>query len=145
MALFQTSVLKKHLADLNQRTVENAFQVFSQKFQDPTRQENIRNSKEEEYQEGFLRDLFVEVLGYTLKPASGFNLVAELKNQSDSKKADGAILAADGTAIAVIELKGTNTTDFKKIEEQGFGYKNQQRGCRYVITSNFERLRFYCH
>lgn len=143
MSLFQTSVLKKYLADLDRRAIERAFGIFRQKFHDTVRQENIRNAKEEQYQEGFLRDLFTEVLGYTLNPAPNFNLTTELKNIGDAKKADGAILAPDGSALAVIELKGTSATDFKKIEEQAFGYKNKQRGCRYVLTSNFERLRFY--
>jgi hypothetical protein len=44
---------------------------------------------------------------------------------------------------AVIELKGTNTTDLGKIEVQAFGYKNNQPEYAYVITSNFEKLRFY--
>src|SRR5690606_13822772 len=43
----------------------------------------------------------------------------------------------------VIELKGTNTTDLNKVEVQAFGYKNNQPDCVYVITSNFEKLRFY--
>lgn len=45
--------------------------------------------------------------------------------------------------VAVIELKGTNTIDLGKIEGQAFGYKNNQPDCVYVITSNFEKLRFY--
>lgn len=44
---------------------------------------------------------------------------------------------------AVIELKGTDTTDLSKVEPQAFGYKNNQSGCTHVITSNFEKLRFY--
>jgi hypothetical protein len=48
-----------------------------------------------------------------------------------------------GAVKAVIELKGTNTTDLSKIEAQAFGYKNNQHDCVYVITSNFEKLRFY--
>ena len=46
-------------------------------------------------------------------------------------------------ATAVIELKGTDTTDLDKIETQAFGYKNHHPKCIYVITSNFEKLRFY--
>ncbi len=46
-------------------------------------------------------------------------------------------------ATAVIELKGTNTTDLDKIETQAFGYKNHHPKCIYVITSNFGKLRFY--
>ena len=101
--------------------------------------------KEEQYQGEFLEDLFVKILGYT-KPASSnetkFNLTTEYKNVKDSKKADGAIII-DNKVLAVIELKGTNTTDFAKIEVQAFGYKNNQKNCVYVITSNFEKLRLY--
>lgn len=108
-------------------------------------QQDIRSLKEEQYQGEFLEDLFVKILGYT-KPASAsetkFNLTTEYKNVKDSKKADGAILIDDAVK-AIIELKGTNTTDLSKIETQAFGYKNNQPNCIYVITSNFEKLRFY--
>ena len=30
-----------------------------------------------------------------------------------------------------------------KIQKQAFGYKSAQKGCRYVIISNYEKLRFY--
>ncbi|WP_242521388.1 Eco57I restriction-modification methylase domain-containing protein [Tamlana sp. s12] len=46
-------------------------------------------------------------------------------------------------AIGVIELKGTNTKDLESIRKQAFDYKVNQKGCVYVITSNFEKLRFY--
>ena len=86
--------------------------------------------------------MFVNVLGYTKNPTPNFNLTTEYKNVKDSKKADGAILILDKVK-AVIELKGTNTIDLGKIEVQAFGYKNNQPNCVYVITSNFEKLRFY--
>jgi len=84
----------------------------------------------------------VDALGYILKPDENYNLVREFKNQSDGKKADGAILK-DGKAIAVIELKSTKTKDLKSITQQAFNYKNNQPECKYVITSNFQKLRFY--
>jgi hypothetical protein len=105
-------------------------------------QANIRNAKEEQFQEGFLRELFVKILGYTINPEPDYNLTTELKNIRDSKKTDGAILK-DGNALAVIELKGTDTKDLEKIRDQAFNYKNNQPDCVYVITSNFEKLRFY--
>ncbi|MFZ2430160.1 MAG: N-6 DNA methylase, partial [Lutibacter sp.] len=80
--------------------------------------------------------------GYTLNPMPNFNLVAEKKNQSNSQKADGAILK-DKSAIAVIELKGTKTKDLESIRKQAFDYKANQKACVYVITSNYEKLRFY--
>jgi type I restriction-modification system DNA methylase subunit len=142
MSLFQNSVLNKYLKGLEPEKVKEAYEKFTIHFHNPEIQENIRNSKEEQYQGEFLIDLFVNVLGYTKKPTPDFNLTTELKNIKGSKKTDGAILKGE-KALAVIELKGTNTTDLSKVETQAFGYKNNQPGCNYVITSNFEKLRFY--
>ncbi|MHA7842383.1 MAG: Eco57I restriction-modification methylase domain-containing protein [Winogradskyella sp.] len=142
MALFQNSVLNKYLKGLDKQNLNDAYERFTSHFHNPTIQENIRNNKEEQYQGEFLIDLFVNVLGYTKNPTPDFNLTTELKNIKGSKKTDGAILKGD-KALAVIELKGTNTTDLSKVETQAFGYKNNQPGCNYVITSNFEKLRFY--
>jgi type I restriction-modification system DNA methylase subunit len=142
MPLFQAAVLKKYLSQQDSAKITTAFTAYSAYFHNGTIQENIRNSKEEQFQEGFLRELFVTILGYTLNPTPNFNLTTEYKNVKDSKKADGAILIDDNVR-AVIELKGTNTTDLGKIEAQAFGYKNNQPECVYVITSNFEKLRLY--
>ena len=142
MALFQKSVLLQYLKQLDKSKVEVAFQTFKAHFHNATIQQHIRDSKEEQYQGEFLIDLFVNVLGYTKNPQPNFNLQTEQKNETNSKKADGAILK-DGNAIAVIELKGTNTTDLATVAPQAFGYKNNQKECKYVIISNFEKLRFY--
>ena len=142
MALFQNSVLKKYLQHQDQSKLAEAYKKFIAFFQDSAIQQNIRESKEEQFQEGFLRELFVKVLGYKLNPQANYNLTTEFKNEKDSKKADGAILL-DGKALAVIELKGTDTTDLDKINAQAFNYKNNQTGCIYVVTSNFEKLRFF--
>lgn len=142
MPLFQQSVLNKYLNGLSTLALDEAYDKFTSHFHNTTIQENIRNSKEEQYQGEFLIDLFVNVLGYIKNPAPDFNLTTELKNIKGSKKTDGAILNGD-TALAVIELKGTNTTDLDKVETQAFGYKNNQPGCNYVVTSNFEKLRLY--
>lgn len=144
MPLFQSSVLKKHLSTQDHATMHAAFGAYLSYFHDPMRRENIRASKEEQFQEGFLRELFVNILGYTINPDPNYNLTTELKNIKDSKKTDGAILK-DGKALAVIEIKGTDTKDLEKIRDQAFNYKNNQPDCIYVITSNFEKLRFYIH
>ena len=142
MPLFQSTVSSKYLKALDKPVVQAAYTKFKAHFHNPTIQENIRNSKEEQYQEGFLNDLFVNVLGYTKNPAENYNLTSEYKNVKDSKKADGAIVVS-GQVKAVIELKGTNITDLGQVEVQAFSYKNNQPECVYVITSNFEKLRFY--
>ena len=142
MPLFQHSVLNKYLSGIDEKQVDEAWDIFTAHFHNKDVQENIREAKEESYQEGFLDDLFVKVLGYTKSPAPNYNLVVEQKNLNDSKKADGALL--DGEKIrGVIELKGTETTDLSKVESQAFGYKNKQPDSLYVIISNFEKLRFY--
>lgn len=142
MALYQKSVLNKYLKQLEQPKVSKAYKKYVKYFLNPTIQDNIRNSKEEEYQGIFLTELFVNVLDYTLKPNVNFNLVAEYKNQNNSRKADGAILS-NNVAIGVIELKGTKTKDLESIRQQAFDYKANQKECVYVITSNYEKLRFY--
>lgn len=142
MSLFQSIVIEKYVRELDSTQLEVAWKRYANCFLDITKQDNIRLSKEEQYQEGFLRDLFVDIFGYTLNPNPNYNLTTEFKNKTSSKKADGAILK-DGYAIGVIELKGMNTTDMSKIEAQAFGYKNNQPKCRYVITSNFQKLRLY--
>jgi type I restriction-modification system DNA methylase subunit len=142
MSLYQTSVLKSYINLQEDTVIEKAYKKYVKYFLNPTIQENIRSSKEEEYQGIFLTELFVNILDYTLKPKANFNLVAEYKNQTNSRKADGAILQND-IALGVIELKGTKTKDLESIRKQAFDYKANQKGCVYVITSNFEKLRFY--
>ncbi|MBN2858473.1 MAG: N-6 DNA methylase [Candidatus Delongbacteria bacterium] len=141
MSVFQKSVINKYLKTLDSSKLESAYECYAGSFT-PEKISLIRNMKEEEYQDGFLRDLFVNVLGYTLKPDTDFNLVREKKNQQDAKKADGAVIK-DGKVIAVIELKDTKTKDMGSVTDQAFGYKNSHEGCKFVITSNFHRLRFY--
>lgn len=101
MPIFQKSVIKKHLENLDSIRVEQAYQTFLRNYS-AAKIEEIKTLKEEEYQDGFLRDLFVDVLGYTLKPNENYDLHREFKNQSDGKKADGAIIKED-KAIAVID------------------------------------------
>jgi hypothetical protein len=127
---------------LPKELVEEAWNRYRQYFLNTAIQQNIRQSKEEQFQEGFLRELFVKVLGYTLNPSPGYNLITEQKNETNAKKADGAILL-DGKVVGVIELKDHKTTDLSKIEAQTFGYKSQHVGTRLVIISNFEKLRLY--
>src|SRR5690554_7594875 len=88
MPLFQNTVVHKYLNTQDSTKLSEKWELYKSHFFNPVIQENIRNSKEEQYQEGFLRDLFVKILGYTLNPGDSFNLTTELKNVKDSKKAD---------------------------------------------------------
>ncbi|MBK8855109.1 MAG: hypothetical protein IPN10_13640 [Saprospiraceae bacterium] len=86
MDLYQRSVLKSYLASVDVDTVKSAYERYRSHFLHPEKQKNIRLSKEEQYQEGFLRELFVDVLGYTINPTVGYNLVTEQQNITDQKK-----------------------------------------------------------
>jgi len=142
MPLYQNSVLKTYLAQQDDELVSKAYKKFVKYFHNPTRQQNIREIKEEGFQQKFLMELFVTVFGYVINPDPKYNLTTEFKNEKGSKKADGAILK-DGKALGVIELKSTKLKDLEKIRQQAFDYKANQSECVYVITSNFEKLRFY--
>ena len=142
MQIFQRNILNKYIENFDVEMIAEHYQQFADYFLNPERQENIHNSKEEQFQEGFLRELFVKILGYTLNPDPGFNLTTEKKNETNSKKADGAILV-NGEVVGVIELKDHKTTDLSKVEAQAFNYKSQHKEAVYVVISNFEKLRFY--
>ncbi len=142
MQIFQRNILNKYIEGLDNTLIDERYKTFSSFFLDPERQANILNSKEEQFQEGFLRELFVKILGYTLNPDPNFNLTTEKKNETNSKKADGAILV-DGKVVGVIELKDHKTPDLSKVEAQAFNYKSQHKEALYVVISNFEKLRFY--
>ena len=140
--LLQKNIIKKYLTRLGEEETREPWERYRVYFLNPDIQENIHKIKEEQFQEGFLRELFVGVLGYTINPSPDYNLTTEQKNEVGSKKADGAILM-DGKVIGVIELKDHKTPDLSSIETQAFGYKSKHKDTRLVIISNFEKLRLY--
>jgi len=142
MSLFQNTVLNKYLGNLDPHLTEEKYKLFTSYFNNPEIRTNILNSKEEQFQEGFLISLFVNILGYTINPNPGFNLITEFKNEKDSRKSDAAIII-NNTVTGIIELKGTEIIDLTKIENQAFGYKNNHPEAVYVITSNFRKIRLY--
>ena len=140
--LLQKNIVKKYLNLLGENQALQPWEQYQRFFLNEDIQANIHKIKEEQFQEGFLRELFVKVLGYTINPSPNYNLTTEQKNEVGSKKADGAILLND-IVIGVIELKDHKTPDLASIETQAFGYKNKHKDTRLVIISNFEKLRLY--
>lgn len=74
MPLFQSTVIAKYLKSLDASVVDIKWKLFTDLFHNTQIQENIRSSKEEQYLEGFLRDLFVKVLDYTKIATTKFML-----------------------------------------------------------------------
>ena len=116
MPIFQKSVIKKYLKNLDNNKVDEAYDKFQEFYGNKLRLVNIMQLKEENYQEGFLREIFVQTLGYIINPDENYNLTTEYKNQKDARKADGAIIS-NGKAIGVIELKSTTTKNLESIEK----------------------------
>jgi hypothetical protein len=113
MPLFQTSVLKKFLKQQDEATVSKAYKKFTKYFHNPVIQQNIQESKEEQFQQKFLIELFVNILGYIINPDPNHNLTTEFKNENGAKKADGAILL-EGKAFDVFELKKIDLDFFEE-------------------------------
>lgn len=141
MSIFQKSIVDKYLATLDSDLIDNAYQSYKEVYSEQ-KIKRIKNLKEEQYQDGFLKDIFGSVLGYTIDPELGYNIELEKKNETNSKKADGAIVKEE-KVLGVIELKSNSTKNLESIKDQAFGYKNNHKGCKYVISSNFHKLRFY--
>ena len=150
MSIFQNSVLKEYSKNIDKDLVSKRWKAFQNWQKDI---EAIKTYKEEIYQEGFLRDIFENCLGYTLNTTNKneYNLEREKKNETDSKKADGVIYV-NNKVVGVIELKGQDTKNLDRGKnkesspiEQAFGYltSHDSTYCKYVIVSNFDELRFY--
>ncbi len=139
MSLFQKSVLNSISQDESKVALRWAkFQEYLAKI------DYVKSVKEEKYQDGFLKDVFENCLGYTLDSTnpSDYNLERERKNETDGKKADGAIFV-DKKVVAVVELKAQDTKNLDKATDQAFGYLVSNSDAKYVIVSNFDELRFY--
>lgn len=139
MSIFQKSVLNSISQDESKVALRWAeYQKYLAKI------DYVKSVKEEKYQDGFLKDVFETCLGYTLDSTnpSDYNLERERKNETDGKKADGAIFV-DGKVIAVVELKAQDTKNLDKATDQAFGYLVSNSDAKYVIVSNFDELRFY--
>lgn len=141
MALFQEAIIKKHLLTLDEHVLDSAYNEYKRVYS-PDKIKNIRVAKEEQYQEGFIKEIFGSVLGYSVYPESPFNIETEKKNETNARKADGAILSGE-KVVGVIELKDNKTKNLDAVKDQAFGYKNNHKDCSYVISSNFHKLRFY--
>ena len=140
MSLFKDKILSQYIQD--EQVIEERYAAL-QAFQ--SKAEDIRHFKEEQYQTGFLEDIFEQCLGYTLKihNPKQYNLEREKKDETDGKKADAVIYNTQGEVIGVIELKDQKTQDLEKVVSQAFHYHRNHEQSKYIIISNFNELRFY--
>ena len=72
MALFQKSVLRKFLNDLDKPNLQEVWRLFKDHFHNDDVQKHIWDSKEEEYQEGFdITDKEIDLMVYQLYGLTG--------------------------------------------------------------------------
>ena len=137
MALFQEAIVKNYISKLDPEKVDKAFSEFKSIYSES----NIKiykKIKEEAHQGEFIEDIFGKVLGYQRH----VDIMREVKNETNAKKADAAILKEENV-VGVIELKDNKTKNLTDVQQQAFNYKLNHKNCSYVITSNFHKLRFY--
>ena len=141
MSLFQKSVLSNYLDSVSDSEIDKGWSSL-QSYKEMA--SKVQTFKEEVFQAKFLEKIFVDCFSYKSQydSAEEGNLFFEQKNTSNSKKADGAI-KKDGEVIVVIELKSSKTKNLDDVKDQAFGYYTNNSKCEYVITSNFNKLRFY--
>ncbi|PHQ65507.1 MAG: hypothetical protein COB99_03555 [Sulfurimonas sp.] len=139
MSMFQKSVLKN--VSQNESIVALRYSEY-QKYL--SKIDFIKTVNEEKFQTEFFQLIFENCLGYTLDSSNGndFNLEREKKNETDGGKADGVIYVKD-EVVGVIELKGQDTKNLDKVQNQAFAYNSKHNSSKYIIISNFDELRFY--
>ena len=76
--MFQKKIIDKYLSKIEKDVLKEKYEQYRSIFASEEKQANIRESKEEQYQEGFIRDLFCSCLGYTIKPEASYNILTEL-------------------------------------------------------------------
>ena len=143
--MFQPKVVQEYVEkNLSVSAINDKYDLsFAPYFKDPKIQGELEEYKEEQFQEGFLRKLFCEILGYAIGPrVESANLVPELKNEDNQQKVDAGIIV-DGEVVGVVELKSTKTKNLDSVVSQAFSYKNHHPKARVVVVSNFQKLRFY--
>ena len=79
MPLFQESIVKKYLSTIDESVIESAYLEYKRVYS-PEKIKNIQVAKEEQYQEGFIKDVFGSVLGYSVYPEHPYNIETEEKN-----------------------------------------------------------------
>ncbi|MDP5157323.1 MAG: hypothetical protein NWQ07_01940 [Flaviramulus sp.] len=122
MSLFQNSVKEKFLNILKKEVVLEKWTIYKNHFLNPGIQENIRNSKEEQYKGEFLIDLLVNVLGYTKNPTLNFQRTNQRKFELETlpkKSQDWYLLSYTDFMKELAKLK-IKLTLFQEVEWEDY-------------------------
>ena len=68
--MFQSTIVKKYVSTLKEDELISKWETFKSYFHDSGNQNRIRELKEEQFQEGFLKELFVGIFEALLTSSS---------------------------------------------------------------------------
>lgn len=151
---------KLKIYNLDSKIIEKAREIATRWLN------NVDLTKETENQESFLREFFIDILGYqAITGKENNSLWWESGSIVDGKKPDGilgfnlnsyksdSLTEKVGDIRVVIELKESSVNLDKKQQrkdcggtpvEQGFRYASKVGGkCEFVIIANFSEIRLY--
>ena len=151
---------KLKIYNLDSKIIEKAREIATRWLN------NVDLTKETENQESFLREFFIDILGYqAIAGKTNNSLWWESGSIVDGKKPDGilgfnlnsyksdSLTEKVGDIRVVIELKDSSVNLDKKQQrkdyggtpvEQGFRYASKVGGkCEFVIIANFSEIRLY--
>ena len=66
MSLFQSSVIKKYIADIDDDKLQDGWEYYQSYFKNVEQQQKILEFNEEQFQYPFLENLFDKCLGYKI-------------------------------------------------------------------------------
>ena len=94
MALFQEAIVKNYISKLDPEKVDKAFSEFKSIYSED-KIKIYKKIKEEAHQGEFIEDIFGKVLGYQRH----VDIMREVKNETNAKKADAAILKEENVVV----------------------------------------------
>ncbi|MCK5824748.1 MAG: N-6 DNA methylase [Ichthyobacteriaceae bacterium] len=161
MSLFQPSVLKKYINNLDDSSIEKSHNNYRKFISNKILKENIKKAKYGAIKVDFINELFCNILGYTLNTEVSNQSPIQnisLKTKLNTRKADAVVLLNNtpktskktssnnnynNNELAVIKFKSNTEKDFETIRKLAFNHKSYHPNCTYVILSTYDRLRFY--
>ena len=81
--------------------------------------QKIRKLKEESYQEGFIRDIFGDVLGYTVSPKTPHNIEVEKKNETTARPSEYKEYDLSNDDFDPADVTSSQDTESRELLELG--------------------------
>ncbi len=150
--LFKDSMIKDKLADFEIPEIENKISII-QNWLNAYNDKSLHKKTETECEQAFNNSVFVEVLGYITFPNKPYTINPKDKTETKGGQKPDASLGYFDNDIhkvnLVCEIKDVNTDIDKPQKREGilspiqqaFKYKPQYSRCKFVLATNFYKIR----